>query len=126
MSLDAQLQRLNPVLRGWAYFYRHAWGAKRVFSSLDHYVWWTVLRWLRKKHDHVAVRRITAMYRRGRTSGIWEQGETCLFKMTSVPVEQFKLGWLKPPDFAAPSRESPVHNDRCTPGSEGGARKPTR
>ena len=28
-------------------------------------------------------------------------------------------------DFANPSMESPVHNERCTPGSEGGARKPT-
>jgi hypothetical protein len=24
--------------------------SKRVFSSVDHYVWWTILRWLRKKH----------------------------------------------------------------------------
>lgn len=43
-TLEARLQRLNPVLRGWGNFYRHAWGAKRVFASLDHYVWWTILR----------------------------------------------------------------------------------
>jgi hypothetical protein len=28
-------------------------------------------------------------------------------------------------DFASTSMESPVHNERCTPGSERGARKPT-
>ncbi len=31
-----------------------------------------------------------------------------------------------PPKFAMPSMESPVLNERSTPGSEGGARKPTR
>jgi hypothetical protein len=29
------------------------------------------------------------------------------------------------PDFASTSMESPVHSERCTPGSERGARKPT-
>lgn len=23
----------------WGNFYRHAWGAKRVFTAIDHYVW---------------------------------------------------------------------------------------
>jgi group II intron reverse transcriptase/maturase len=34
-SLADRLRRLNPMLRGWCYFYRHAWGAKHVFSALD-------------------------------------------------------------------------------------------
>jgi hypothetical protein len=38
------------MLRGWCNFYRHAWGAKHVFSAIDHYVWWTIFRWLKKKH----------------------------------------------------------------------------
>jgi hypothetical protein len=33
-------------------------------------------------------------------------------------------GWVKSPFLAGTSMESPVHNERCTPGSEGGARKP--
>ena len=56
-SLANQLRRLNPVLRGWCNFYRHAWGAKRVFGALDTYVWWTIFRWLQKKHHRVADRR---------------------------------------------------------------------
>ena len=31
---------------------------------------------------------------------------------------------MKSPFFAGTSMESPVHNERCTPGSGGGARKP--
>jgi hypothetical protein len=49
-SLHDLLRDLNWLLRGWTAFYRHAWEAKRVFCSLDYYAWWTVFRWLRKKH----------------------------------------------------------------------------
>ena len=38
-TLQSRLKRLNPILRGWDNFYRHAWGAKRVFTAIDHYVW---------------------------------------------------------------------------------------
>jgi len=37
-TLGERLQRLNPMLRGWGYFYRHAWGAKYVLASINHYV----------------------------------------------------------------------------------------
>jgi len=47
-SLEDRLQKLNPMLRGWCNFYRHAWGAKRIFTAQDNYLWWTILRWLRK------------------------------------------------------------------------------
>jgi group II intron reverse transcriptase/maturase len=126
MSLEAQLQRLNPMLRGWAYFYRHAWGAKQVFGSLDNYVWRTIYRWLRKKHHRASGRRLKAQYCLKKTGGLFHEGRTVLFVMAHVTVCQFKLGWLTPPDFAAPSMESPVRNESRTPGSEGGARKPTR
>jgi RNA-directed DNA polymerase len=45
-TLESRLRLMNPVLRGWANFYRHAWGAKRVFVANDHYVCWTIFRWL--------------------------------------------------------------------------------
>ena len=38
-TLEERLLLVNPLLRGWCTFYRHAWGAKRVFTSMDHYVW---------------------------------------------------------------------------------------
>jgi RNA-directed DNA polymerase len=34
-SLAQRLDRLNPMLRGWSAYYRHAWGAKRVFAELE-------------------------------------------------------------------------------------------
>jgi RNA-directed DNA polymerase len=98
-SLEERLQKLNPILRGWASFYRHAWGAKRVFETLDHYVWWTIFRWLKKKHARVSTARIWARYA-CRNPGGWRDGSTVLFQMARVRVCWFKLGWLKPPPFA--------------------------
>ena len=102
LSLHDQLRRLNPMLRGWANFYRHAWGAKKVFASLDHYVWWTIARWLCKKHD-VSLQRLLPRYTAGDTGcrgTLWCHEGLCLFLASSVCVEQYKLGWMHEPDFA--------------------------
>jgi group II intron reverse transcriptase/maturase len=102
-TLGDRLQKLNPMLRGWAYFYRHAWGAKRVFSAMDHYVWWTIFRWLRKKHDRVSVPGLWARYgwrRPGERMIRWRDGIHSSFQMACVHVGWFKLGWLHPPHFA--------------------------
>jgi group II intron reverse transcriptase/maturase len=102
-SLVDRLQLLNPMLRGWGFFYRHAWGAKRVLASIDNYAWHTILRWLRKKHRGVPLRVIFARYglQRPRLRGKnWGAEGVYLFRMASISVCQFKLGWLRPPHFA--------------------------
>jgi hypothetical protein len=120
-SLAERLQILNPMLRGWANFYRHAWGAKRVFNRIDHYVWWTIFRWVRKRHRRVARRIVCARYaaRHG-----WCSEGVARFKMAKLCVEQYKLGWMRLPRFAESPMESPMHNERCTSGSVRGAQKP--
>lgn len=98
-TLAEKLRQLNPLLRGWGNFYRHAWGAKRVFGSLDSYVWWTIFRWLRKRHRRVARQRLFARYGRRQPSN-WGDGKRSLFMVARLCVEQFRLGWLRPPPFA--------------------------
>jgi len=103
-SLGDRLRKLNPMLRGWAYFYRHAWGAKRIFASLDSYVWWTILRWLKKKHHRVPTNRLARMYGWRKPNGRalrWRDDGVVPYSTASVRVQQFKLGWVKPPHFAA-------------------------
>jgi hypothetical protein len=125
-TLEDRLRWLNPVLRGWANFYRHAWGAKRVFAANDHYVWWTIYRWLRKKHSNTPMRDIYAQYGwqkpRGRMIR-WRDGRTHRVLMSATRVQPFRLAWQKPPSFASTSMESPVRNERRTPGSARGGRK---
>jgi group II intron reverse transcriptase/maturase len=102
-TLEDRLRLLNPVLRGWANFYRHAWGAKRVFVANDHYVWWTIYRWLRKKHPHTRMRDLYAQYgwRKPRGRMIrWREGETLRFLQSTTRVRPFRLAWQRPPVFA--------------------------
>jgi RNA-directed DNA polymerase len=101
-SLHDQLRKLNPMLRGWANFYRHAWGAKKVFDFLDHYVWWTIARWLQKKH-RISLKRLAPRYGQRRVGGRsmrWCDGGVVAFDAASVRVEQYKLGWMHEPYFA--------------------------
>jgi len=126
-SLEAQLKVLNPVLRGWGNFYRHAWGAKRVLSFTDHYVWWTIFRWLRKKHPETPWRELYRQYgwRKPRGRMIrWRDGKTRLVQVSEIRVEPYRLAWQRTPDFASTSMESPVRNERRTPGSVRGVQKP--
>ena len=102
-SLEQQLRLLNPMLRGWANFYRHAWGAKKVFDGLDHYVWWTITRWLKKKH-RLSLKRLAPRYgwrKPGTRCLRWQHNGVRLFETQTVTVEQYKLGWMKGPNFVA-------------------------
>jgi hypothetical protein len=100
-SLANRLQELNPLLNGWSNFYRHAWGAKKVFSSIDSYVWWTIKRWLRKKH-RTSMKAIAHRYGwRGPEGGLhWQDGGIRPFKMGRRRVLPYSLGWMKTPGFA--------------------------
>jgi len=126
-TLKDRLVALNPILRGWSTFYRHAWGAKLVFYALDSYIWRSVRRWLRKKHARIGRRQLVARYgwrKPGKRTVIWQEAGTFAFELGRQKVERYKHGWMRTPDFAMSSMESPVRNERRTPGSEGGARKP--
>jgi RNA-directed DNA polymerase len=101
-ALRDQIRRLNPMLRGWANFYRHAWGAKKVFNGLDHYVWWTIARWLKKKH-RLSLLRLGNRYGWKKPGGRalrWQDAGERVFEASSITVEQYKLGWMQEPYFA--------------------------
>lgn len=102
-SLHDLLRDLNWLLRGWSAFYRHAWGAKRVLCSLDYYAWWTVFRWLRKKHQHTPVKTLRALYQRrqpGIRSGQWHHQGVTLFVTGHTRVGPYRLVSERPPLFA--------------------------
>ncbi len=61
LSLDRLIHALNPILRGWANYYRHA-ASKRCFAYLSHYLWWRVMRWLRRKHPRLTWKQIRRQY----------------------------------------------------------------
>jgi len=46
---EALLRQLNPLLRGWANYFRNG-AAKQTFSNLDYYVFRTLWRWATRRH----------------------------------------------------------------------------
>jgi len=69
LSLEALIHRLNPVLRGWTNYHRHG-ASKRCFAYLSHYLWWRVVRWLRKKYPRLTWKQIKRRYWQRTWSGV--------------------------------------------------------
>jgi len=57
LSLDELIHALNPTLRGWTNYHRHA-ASKRCFAYVSYYLWWRVMRWLRTKHPRLTWKQI--------------------------------------------------------------------
>jgi RNA-directed DNA polymerase len=49
LTQEALLRQLNPLLRGWANYYRNG-AAKATFGKLDYYVWRKLGRWINRRH----------------------------------------------------------------------------
>jgi RNA-directed DNA polymerase len=49
LTQEALLRQLNPLLRGWANYYRNG-VARAIFGKLDHYVWRKLWRWITRRH----------------------------------------------------------------------------
>jgi RNA-directed DNA polymerase len=59
-TLADLLRRLNPTIRGWCTYFQHG-VSKRTFSYVDHFAFWRILGWLKKRHPklntHTVIRR---------------------------------------------------------------------
>ena len=55
------IRQLNPVIRGWANYHRHA-VAKRAFSSLDYQIWIMLWQWAERRHPNKGARWIKKKY----------------------------------------------------------------
>lgn len=108
LSLAAMLQRLNPILRGWANYYRFCTGAGKVFTGIDWYVSDRLWRWMRKKRPNARMRDITRLRQpsvRRPTRKLWRDGRHEQYLLTWTPVCRYRLGWMRTPDFATSSGE---------------------
>ena len=60
-NAEAVINKLNPMIRGWAAYYRTV-VSKEIFSGLDHYVWVLTYRWARRMHPNKGKRWVKARY----------------------------------------------------------------
>ena len=55
LPAEALLLKLNPLIRGWANYYRHG-ASKRTFDRLDYHVFWRLLHWAKRRHPNKSAR----------------------------------------------------------------------
>ena len=108
VSLGDRLQAINPILRGWANYYRHCARVRRVFASLDWYIGDRLWRWGRKKRPKARARDIGAARRPSRrrpTRRLWREGHVEQYLLAWTPANRFRLAWMRTPSFATSSGE---------------------
>ena len=95
-SIEVLIKKLNPILKGWANYYRSSYHSQEVFQSIGHYVyqrWWI---WARKKHRRKSKRWIYSKYVFTTPKRSWRIGASekmFLFDMTLA--KQIKVKNLK-------------------------------
>jgi group II intron reverse transcriptase/maturase len=99
------LRKINPILRGWANFYRFCKGAKAILSTLDWYVGTRLWRWMTKKYPKAGAREVWRSCRRVGGRRIWCDGREEQFLAGRLTVERYDLGWARRPDYAMISGE---------------------
>lgn len=61
LTAGQMIQRLNPLLRGWAYYHRHG-VSSRTFETVDNNIWHALLRWAKRRHKGKSSQWIRAKY----------------------------------------------------------------
>ena len=120
LSFQEIIDALNPLLLGWALL--PALLRRQAVTRIDYYVWDRLRRWLRKKYPKTPRLVIRRRYWRrlpGRARYRWVDQSVAI--VADLKVGRHDLLKMRMPDYAYLARESPVHNERCTPGSGTGA-----
>jgi len=92
-TLADLLRRVNPVLRGWCNYFRHGVSA-RTFSYLDHFTWWRIFGWLRKRH--VGLNRGT-LVRRFLPGWEVRDGRVEMFRPQAIAIVRYRYRGTKIP-----------------------------
>ena len=85
-TLADLLRQLNPVLRGWCNYFRHG-VSKQSFGYLDHFTWWRIFHWLRKRHVGLNKGTLVRRFLPG-----WEvrDGRVEMFRPQAVPITRYR------------------------------------
>lgn len=92
-TLADLLRRLNPVLRGWCTYFRHG-VCKRTFCYVDHFAFWRIVGWLKKRHLGLNMHTLVRRYLPG-----WEISDDGIemFRANRFAIERYRYRGTKIP-----------------------------
>lgn len=104
-SLAELLLRLNPVLRGWCNYFRYG-VSKRTFGYVDHFAFWRIVGWMRKRHKGLNWSTFCRRHLPGWTIG---DSEVAMFRPRKVPVTRYRYrgGQIPTPWGLEQAKEAP-------------------
>jgi RNA-directed DNA polymerase len=92
VSPEAVIRHLNPLIRGWAMYYRHV-VSKRTFQTVDYHIWRALWRWAKRRHPRKSQRWIYRRYFEVGTYGATcytesrdRRGKTIRLRLERVPA----------------------------------------
>jgi len=101
-SFMGLLKKVNSLLKGWGYFYRHASFAWDAFNDLDCFAFHRIERWLRRKHPGTGIRELYRKYYGRAGSGQqlrWCEGDIFIFRLAEIRWGYWDLRKRKLPPF---------------------------
>ncbi len=82
------IKALNPVIRGWAQYYRHV-SAKAVLAKVGHGQWHRLWRWAKRRHPKKNCAWVKARYYRDKGYWAFSEGKAELVKPERTPITRF-------------------------------------
>lgn len=97
------LRAVNRVLRGWCNYFRHG-VSSRTFSYVDHFTWWRIAGWLRKRHVGLNWGTLRHRHLPG-----WEirDGSVEMFRPQAVHIERYRYRGTRIPTPWTSSQDHP-------------------
>jgi RNA-directed DNA polymerase len=85
-TLADLLRSVNPVLRGWCNYFRHG-VSSRTFSYVDHFSFWRIVGWLRKRHAGL---KMGTLVRRHLPGWKVRDGKVEMFRPQATPIVRYR------------------------------------
>jgi RNA-directed DNA polymerase len=84
------VKMLNPVIRGWANYYRHS-AAKATYNYIAHRYWQVLWQWAKRRHPNKPSKWVRQRYFKTRGNRTWVFGETTvtLLNPTDTPITRY-------------------------------------
>ncbi|MBS3906289.1 MAG: group II intron reverse transcriptase/maturase [Syntrophaceae bacterium] len=87
VKTEAIIEKLNPILRGWANYYRFVC-SKDTFSKIQHRLWWILWKWAKRRHPNKSKSWILNKYYEKNRYGKFEYFKG-LYRTNKVPIIRY-------------------------------------